>query len=126
MVSAAAEVAEKRGPYRPKANKQRGHDGRKIRLTTRLRCGWGRIGRRLAISEGTKAVGSAEAEVAEKRVSYRTKANKTARPRWPKNQTEAEASVQLGPYRPKADTRWPKNQTEAYAALLLGLYRAKA
>ena len=56
VVSAEAEVAEKRGPYRPKANKQRGHDGRRIRLKSRLRCTWGRIGRRLTSSEFTKAV----------------------------------------------------------------------
>ena len=51
-----AEVAEQLRPYRPKADKQREHDGRKIRPKPRLRCNWSSIGRRLTSTEGTRAV----------------------------------------------------------------------
>ena len=62
MGSAEAEAAEQLGPNRPKANKKRGHDARRIRRRPGLRCNRGRIGRRLTNSEGTRAVGSAIAK----------------------------------------------------------------
>ena len=42
----------------------------------RLRCSWGRIGRRLTSSEATRALGSAYAEAAEQLGPYRSKADK--------------------------------------------------
>ena len=75
MRSAKADAAELIGPCRSNADKQRGHKGRAVGSSRRLPYSWGRIDRRLTSSEATRAMGSAEAE----------------------------ASEQLGPYRPKDD-----------------------
>ena len=76
MGSAKAEAAEKRGSCKPKAEKQRGHEGRRIGPKPRLRCSISRIGLTLTTSERTRAVGSAEAEAAEQLGPYRPKTDK--------------------------------------------------
>ena len=57
--SAKAEAVEQLGPIRPKAGKQRCHDGRRIRPRPRMRFSWSRISLTLTCSEGMRAVGSA-------------------------------------------------------------------
>ena len=76
MLSAKAEAAEKRGSCKPKDEKKRGHEGRRIGPKPRLRCCMSRIGLTLTTSEHTRAVGSAEAEAAEQLGPYRPKADK--------------------------------------------------
>ena len=61
MGLAEAESTLQLGQYRPKANKQRGREGRGVGRSRMLRCSWGNIGRRLKSSETTRVVGSAKA-----------------------------------------------------------------
>ena len=51
------EVAAQLGSCRPKADKQRNHDGRRMRPQPMLRCSWGRIGHGMTNSEGTEGRG---------------------------------------------------------------------
>jgi len=73
---AEAEAAVQLGPFSPKPDKQRGHDGRRITPKPRLQCSWGRIGLRLISSLSTRAVGSAEAEATELVGLFRPKNDK--------------------------------------------------
>ena len=73
--SAEAETIEQLGPCTLKDDK-RGHNGRRIMPKPRMRCSWGRIGRRLTSSVVTRAVGSAEAEAPEQVGPYRPKTDK--------------------------------------------------
>ena len=65
MGLALAEGAEQLEQKKPKADKERGHEGRRIRSKPNAAVQLGRIGRRLTRSEATMAMGSALAEAAE-------------------------------------------------------------
>ena len=58
--SAEAGAAEQLGPCRPKADKQQGHNSRRIRPKLRVPSIQGEIGRRLTSSEATMAVESGQ------------------------------------------------------------------
>ena len=101
MGSAEAEAAEQVGPYRPKTDKQRGHDCRMNRPQPKLPNSYGRVGLRRTSSEGSRAIGSAGGESVGKLGSCRPKADRQ-RGQVAQNQVETEAAVHQKPYRPKA------------------------
>ena len=130
MESAEAEASVDLDPSRPEADKQLGHDGRRINPKPRLRCPGGCVGRRLTTRKASRAVESAQAEASVDLDPSRPEADKqlghdgrrisptprlrcpggcvcrrltTRKASWAVESAQAEASVDLDPSRPEAD-----------------------